>query len=139
MSPEQARGVPVDKRADIWAYGVVLYEMLTGRELFSGETISDSLAVVLKTDPDWSALPAETPAPIHRLLRRCLQRDRKKRLRDIGDALVEIDEAQAGAPAVAPPQARIAWRWPWVAATVLLAAMARNSSRSLRQAECPPP
>src|SRR5436190_837898 len=71
MSPEQARGVPVDKRADIWAYGVVLYEMLTGREMFSGETVSDALAAVLKTEVDWSALPAETPAPIRRLLRRC--------------------------------------------------------------------
>src|SRR3989449_8796992 len=107
MSPEQARGVPVDKRADIWAYGVVLDEMLTGREMFSGETVSDALAAVLKTDVDWSALPAETPAPIRKLLRRCLERDRKKRLRDIGDALVEIDDAgapleQAPAPAAAP-------------------------------------
>src|SRR6266498_5014768 len=93
MSPEQARGVPVDKRADIWAYGVVLYEMLTGREMFSGETVSDALAAVLKTDVDWSALPTETPAPIRRLLRRCLERDRKKRLPDIAVALLEIDEA----------------------------------------------
>src|SRR3989475_3188080 len=77
MSPEQARGVPVDKRADIWAYGVVLYEMLTGREMFSGETVSDALAAVLKTEVDWTALPPETPAPIRKLLRRCLERDRK--------------------------------------------------------------
>src|SRR5262249_56342947 len=75
MSPEQARGVVVDKRADIWAFGVVLYEMLTGQSTFAGETISDTLAAVLKTDPDWSALPRETPAAIRRLLRRCLQRD----------------------------------------------------------------
>src|SRR5436309_1559144 len=72
----------VDKRADIWAYGVVLFEMLTGREMFSGETMSDALAAVLKADMDWSALPPETPAPIRRLLRRRLERDRKKRLRD---------------------------------------------------------
>src|SRR5439155_3244912 len=109
MSPEQARGVPVDKRADIWAYGVVLYEMLTGREMFSGETVSDTLASVLKSDVDWSAIPAETTPPIHRLLRRCLERDRRKRLADIADARLEIDEAQAGAPleksapASAPP------------------------------------
>src|SRR5438876_4486063 len=103
MSPEQARGVMVDKRADIWAYGVVLYEMLTGREMFSGETVSDTLAAVLRADFDWLALPAETPAPIRRLLRRCLERDRKKRLRDIGDALVEIDEALEGAPESAAP------------------------------------
>src|SRR2546427_7689263 len=95
MSPEQARGMPVDKRADIWAYGVVLFEMLSGREMFAGETVSDTLAAVLRADFDWSALPRETPAPIRRLLRRCLERDRKKRLRDIGDALVEIDEAAA--------------------------------------------
>src|SRR5438445_6814436 len=69
MSPEQARGLPADKRADIWAYGVVLYEILTGREMFSGETVSDALASVPKSDVDWSALPAETPPPIHRLLR----------------------------------------------------------------------
>src|SRR2546422_5585397 len=100
MSPEQARGMPVDKRSDIWAYGVVLYEILTGREMFSGETVSDALAAVLKTDVDWSALPPETPAPIRRLLRRCLERDRKKRLRDIGDALMESDDA--GAPLERP-------------------------------------
>src|SRR5437667_7072731 len=107
MSPEQARGVPVDKRADIWAYGVVLYEMLTGREMFSGETISDALASVLKTDVDWSALPPETPAPIRKLLRRRLESARKSRLRDIGDALVEIDEAPE-AP-VAPRTRMLPW------------------------------
>ena len=108
MSPEQARGRPVDKRADIWAFGVVLYEMLTGRPLFAGETVSDTLASVLKTDPDWNALPPATPEPVRRLLRRCLQRDRKRRLRDIGDALAEIDEAQAGldAPPGSPPVRR---------------------------------
>src|SRR5438874_666749 len=90
MSPEQARGVPVDKRADIWAYGVVLYEMLTGREMFAGETVSDALAAVLRMDVDWSALPPETPAPIRRLLRRCLERDRKNRLPDIAVARLEI-------------------------------------------------
>ncbi|HEY2018463.1 MAG TPA: serine/threonine-protein kinase [Bryobacteraceae bacterium] len=88
MSPEQARGQPVDKRADIWAFGVVLYEMFVGRPMFRGETVSDILAAVLKTDPDWSALPAATPRSVRRLLRRCLERDRKSRLRDIGDAIV---------------------------------------------------
>src|SRR5207249_1357252 len=121
MSPEQARGLPVDKRADIWAYGVVLYEMLTGREMFSGETVSDALAAVLKTDVDWSALPPETPMSIRRLLRRCLERDRKKRLRDIGDALAEIDEAPE--TAAAPSQAARASRW-WIAAIALPAIVA---------------
>src|SRR5947207_739477 len=115
MSPEQARGVTVDKRADIWAYGVVLYEMLTGREMFSGETVSDTLAAVLRADFDWSALPAETPAPIRRLLRRCLERDRKKRLPDIPDARLEIDEALSApvepAPAAAPRRPRTL---PWL-------------------------
>src|SRR5262249_20693179 len=79
MSPEQARGVSVDKRADIWAYGVVLYEMLTGGEMFVGETVSDTLAAVLRADLDLSALPSDAPTSIRRLLRRCLERDRKKR------------------------------------------------------------
>jgi serine/threonine protein kinase len=83
MSPEQARGKPVDRRADIWAFGAVLYEMLTGRQLLGGETVSDTLAAVLKTDPDWSLLPAERPKAICRLLRRALERDRKRRLSDI--------------------------------------------------------
>jgi eukaryotic-like serine/threonine-protein kinase len=98
MSPEQARGRPVDKRADIWAFGVVLYEMLTGRQLFGGETVSDSLAGVLKTEIDLEALPAETPAPIRRLLRHCLERDRKHRLHDVADAVLEIDEVAGGEP-----------------------------------------
>ncbi|HVE66738.1 MAG TPA: serine/threonine-protein kinase, partial [Thermoanaerobaculia bacterium] len=93
MSPEQVRGRSVDRRADIWALGVVLYEMLTGRRLFAGETVSDTLASVLKTDPDWSLLPAETPAIVRRLLARCLERDPKQRLHDAGDARLEIEEA----------------------------------------------
>ena len=91
MSPEQARGKPVDKRADIWAFGVVLYEMLTGRQLFAGETVSDTIAEVLKREFDWSALPAATPTAIRRVLEHTLQRDPKKRLRDIGDAIAELD------------------------------------------------
>jgi eukaryotic-like serine/threonine-protein kinase len=98
MSPEQARGKAVDRRADIWAFGVVLFELLTGRRLFEGETVSDTIASVLKTDPDWSALPAATPPGVRRLLRRCLQRDPRRRLRDIGDARVEIEEALSGGP-----------------------------------------
>jgi serine/threonine protein kinase/Tol biopolymer transport system component len=92
MSPEQARGKTVDKRADIWAFGVVLYEMLTGKRLFEGETISDTLAAVLKTEPDLTHVPAQA----QRLLRRCLEKDPRKRLRDIGDARIEIDESLAG-------------------------------------------
>ena len=93
MSPEQARGKAVDKRADIWAFGLVVYEMLTGRAGFGGETITDILAAVVSREPDWTALPAATPASIRRLLARCLEKDPKRRLRDIGDARLEIDQA----------------------------------------------
>ena len=93
MSPEQARGQAVDQRADVWAFGCVLYQMLTGRQIFSGATISDMLAAVLRAEPDWAALPPETPPSIRRLLRRCLERDPERRLHDIADARIEIDDA----------------------------------------------
>ena len=108
MAPEQARGKPVDKRADIWAFGVVLYEMLTGRRAFEGDDISITLANVLKDDVKWEALPADLPVPLQRLLRRCLDKDPKKRLRDIGEARVllgdPIDTAPASLPAPAERQ-----------------------------------
>jgi serine/threonine protein kinase/Tol biopolymer transport system component len=97
MAPEQARGKAVDRRADIWAFGVVLYEMLTGQHAFAGETVSDTLAAVLKTDPDWIALPETTPASLRSLLHRCLDRDVKQRLRDIGEARVAVSRIEAGA------------------------------------------
>ncbi len=90
MSPEQARGKRVDKRADIWAFGVVLYEMLSGKHAFQGETTSDMLAAVLKSEPDWDALPAGVSPGIRKLLRRCLEKDPKLRLRDIGEARIAI-------------------------------------------------
>ncbi|HSD65355.1 MAG TPA: serine/threonine-protein kinase, partial [Vicinamibacteria bacterium] len=90
MSPEQARGRAVDKRTDIWAFGVVLFEMLTGKGLFEGATVSDVLAAVLTREVDWRALPPETPPNVHRLLRRCLDRDPRTRLRDIGEARVAL-------------------------------------------------
>jgi Tol biopolymer transport system component len=98
MSPEQARGTEVDKRSDIWAFGVILFEMLTGTRLFSGGTISDTLASVLKTDPDWDSLPENTPPRMRWMLRRCLQRDPRQRLRDIGDARIAIEETRSGTP-----------------------------------------
>ena len=92
MSPEQTRGKIVDKRTDIWAFGCVLYEMLTGRKAFAGDTVSDTIAAILGREPDWSALPQTTPSPIRRLLQRCLEKDPKRRLRDIGDAQLELDD-----------------------------------------------
>jgi Tol biopolymer transport system component len=93
MSPEQARGLPVDKRTDIWAFGCLLFEMLTGRRAFAGETVAATIAAVLDRDPDWAALPGVTPPPVRRLLRRCLEKDPYSRLHDIADARIEIDEA----------------------------------------------
>ena len=93
MSPEQARGAVVDKRADIWAFGVVLFELLSGRPCFAGETVTDVLAAVVRAEPDWTALPADTPPRVGELLRRCLAKDRRQRLRDVGDARLEIEAA----------------------------------------------
>jgi Tol biopolymer transport system component len=95
MSPEQAKGRPLDKRSDIWSFGCVLFEMLSGRRAFDGEDITDVLAAIVRGEPDWTALPADTPAQIRKLLRRGLEKDRKKRLADIADARYEIDEAIA--------------------------------------------
>ncbi|MGI8783714.1 MAG: protein kinase domain-containing protein [Acidobacteriota bacterium] len=93
MSPEQARGKPLDKRTDIWSFGCVLYECLTGQRPFAGDTVSDSIAAILGRDPDWNALPGDTPSRIKDLLRRCLRKDRDRRLHDIADARIEIEEA----------------------------------------------
>jgi len=98
MSPEQARGKTVDKRADIWSFGVVFYELLTGERAFEGETVSDTLAAVLRADLDWKKLPAATPIGVRLLLERCLHRDPNKRLRDIGDAWNDMDRVADAAP-----------------------------------------
>jgi serine/threonine protein kinase len=135
MAPEQARGHVVDKRADIWAFGCVLYEMLTGEMAFPGETISDTLAAVLKLEPDWKALPEETPAVARRLLTRCLEKDARKRLRDIGEARIRIERSLSGeaielpSDLVAPPGEAAALpkssKLPWlVAAGALVLALA---------------
>jgi serine/threonine-protein kinase len=106
MSPEQARGKPVDRRADIWTFGCVLYEMLTGRRTFdAGDTVSDAIAAILKQDPDWTALPSDTPPHIRTLLKRCLQKDPQKRLPHIGVARLEIDE---GPPERSPAEIPVA-------------------------------
>ena len=92
MSPEQAKGRPADKRSDIWAFGCVLFEMLTGKRPFDGDDVSDTLAAVLRAEPDWSAIPDATPRAIRTLLRRCLEKDRKRRLADAADARLELDD-----------------------------------------------
>ena len=125
MAPEQARGKPVDKRADIWAFGVVLFEMLTGKRLFDGETVSDVLAAVLTREPEWNELPLATPLSVRSLLRRCLERNPKNRQHDIADVRVALDEAVRGVPEEAgagalPQPAPLLWRvLPWTVAGVL--------------------
>jgi hypothetical protein len=157
MSPEQARGKKVDKRADIWAFGCVFYEMLTGKKAFEGETTSDILAAVIRAEPDWIALPADAPQAIRRLLMRCLQKDPKQRLRDIGDARITIEETLSGsgaAPGFSPAdsgaglKAGATWTvgaspaqpWrralPWALAAVLLI-VALVAAGLLQQAQRP--
>jgi len=124
MAPEQARGTAVDKRADIWAFGVVLYEMLVGHPLFAADTVSDTLAGVLKTEIDFAKLPATTPAAVRRLLRRCLERNPRNRLHDIADARLEIEAARTGAEDVGErpaPAAGAPRRGLWLAGLVAAA------------------
>ena len=116
MSPEQAKGKNADGTSDVWAFGCVLYEMLTAHAVFQGETIAEILAGVMKGEPDWKLLPGELPVSIRRLLRRCLQRDRKERIQHIGDARIEIKEAKSApdidgdrAPSVSQRKERLVW------------------------------
>ena len=98
MSPEQARGQKADKQSDVWAFGCVLYEMLTGHQTFRGQTVTDILSGIIKNEPDWSALPHSIPIFVRSLLRRCLNKDQSRRLRDIADARIEIEEAGTPLP-----------------------------------------
>ncbi len=98
MSPEQARGRRLDRRSDVFSFGCVLYECLTGKRAFPGETVSDTMAAILRAEPDWSLLPVQTSAAVRKLLRRCLEKDARRRLRDIGDARLDLDDALSAAP-----------------------------------------
>jgi Tol biopolymer transport system component len=130
MSPEQAKAKSVDRRADIWGLGCVLYEMLTGKMVFYGETVTDTLAAVIKEEPNWSLLPKTTPIRVRVLLQRCLQKDPKQRLQAIGDARISVDELISGAPepfsANAPAASASLWRraLPWAVAACLAVALA---------------
>ena len=130
MSPEQAKGKLVDKRSDVWAFGCVVFEMLTGKQAFTGETLTDTLAAVVRAEPDWDVLPATTPTSIRQLLRRCLSKDPKQRLRDIGEARITTEETIHAKPeqsivgAAGPPPRRQIPTWHVVAlGSVLIGAL----------------
>jgi len=140
MAPEQAKGKLVDRRADLWAFGVVVYEMLTGRRAFRGEDTTDTIAAVINKEPDWSALPAATPATIRTLLRRCLEKDRKRRLDSAADARLEIEEAltapAAGTAPASTSSRATSSRGLWIAlavAAVVIIALATPAVRHLRE------
>ena len=127
MSPEQAAGKTVDRRTDIWGFGCVLFEMLTGKRLFDGGDVTEILARIIEHEPDLRGLPASTPVPVRRLLRRCLEKDRQRRLPDIGVARIELDDALAApvivdAPAAAVPPVRARVHSAWIVAVTLLVA-----------------
>ena len=147
MSPEQAKGRPADKRSDIWAFGAVLFEMLTGQRAFKGEDVADTLAAVLRQDVDWTALPASTPASVRRLIARCLDRDVRRRLRDMGEARIVLDDPAALAPAdttgdaaVAPQEpVRPLWRRaiPAALSAIVVGVLASAATAYLRPSQAP--
>jgi Tol biopolymer transport system component len=153
MSPEQARGKPVDRRADVWSFGVLLWEMLTGRTLFAGDTVTDVIAAVVKEEPDLEALPARTPRAVRQLLSRCLRKDPRTRLPDIGAARLELQEVIAGTTteAEAPPvgieeavraerRSRTRERWAWAAVALVAGGLAAALAFvHLREVEEPKP
>jgi serine/threonine protein kinase len=126
MSPEQARGHAVDQRSDIWSFACVVWECLTGHQLFAGETASDSIGAILHNEPEWTLLPAETPAAVRRMLRRCLAKDARNRLHNIADARIELEERDDP-----PPGDRSPWRRSRVAIGVLAVALALSSAAAL--------
>ena len=137
ISPEQAKGRQADKRSDVWAFGAVLYEMLSGQRAFKGDDISDTLAAVLRQDIDWTALPALTPMPVRRLMARCLDRDARRRLRDIGEARIVLDDpvttAREGAgPVLGPPQPLWRRAVPLVLCTIVVGVLAGTAAWNLK-------
>jgi WD40 repeat protein len=142
MAPEQAKGKPVDKRADIWAFGCVLYEMLTGKRPFVGEDVTDTLAAIVRAEPDWSTLPVRTPGAIRELLRRCLEKNPKRRLRDIGDARIALDDVIEGAGRAdisASPSGRRGVSPLWFVAMIPLVLAATATGWLLKRSPAPQP
>jgi serine/threonine protein kinase/Tol biopolymer transport system component len=140
MSPEQARGLAVDKRTDIWAFGCVLYEMLSGRRPFDGDTLPETVALILEREPDWGLMPAATPASIRALLDRCLRKDPRRRLHDIADARLELEEADRPTSrdrVLPPPSARTRERDAWILAAAAAVAVGVAHFRSLPPVEEP--
>jgi serine/threonine protein kinase len=132
MSPEQARGRPVDRRGDVWSFGCVLYEMLTGRQAFAGETVSDMIAGILAREPDWDHLPAEVPAGVRRVLRRCLQKDVRERTRDLGDVALDLREAReepSSEPEAAVVRSSQSKVWPALTTLLLVALIVSIGTR----------
>ena len=143
MSPEQAKGKPVDKRADIWSFACVLYELLTGKQAFEGETVSDIIAKILRGGPEWAALPGTTPLKIRDLLLRCLQREPHRRLRDIGDARIDIEEALVAPTTEIPTTLQQTGRWRYAVilgvVVVVTAAIASLTTWYLNPGSSSPP
>jgi eukaryotic-like serine/threonine-protein kinase len=139
MSPEQARGRPVDKRTDIWAFGCVLYEMLTGRAPFAGDTVTDVIAAVVRTEPDWTVLPPEVPLTIRRLLARCLEKDALLRLRDVGEARIALGGTRLDVEMPVPPPGPAGWRvrTAGVAAVAVLTTLAAAGGYLARTPDAP--
>jgi len=127
MAPEQAKGKAIDKRVDIWAFGCVLFEMLTGRKPFDGDDVTDVLAAIVRGEPEWSRLPPDTPPAVRTLLRRCLEKDRRERLPDIGAARLELRDARGAAPATSPAGPPVRRRQsayvPWLVAGAAITAL----------------
>jgi Tol biopolymer transport system component len=145
MSPEQARGRAVDKRSDIWSFGCVLFECLTGRQAFAGETVSDIVARILQTEPEWSALPEKTPERLRKLLARCLEKDVKRRLRDIGEARIQIEDliaarsTKSGVVRTERPARAATPPWAAIAVTAVVVAAATGFAPRLFVRATPPP
>ncbi len=142
LAPEQVKGLPVDKRADVWAFGVVLFEMLTGKKLFEAGDVSEMIASVLVTDPDISSVGRHAPAAVVSVLRRCLVKDPKRRLRDIGDARLLLDDEGEPAPAVPVSETKRTqpgWMWPGLAAAGVATALGVSAYHALQPEPAPPP